>query len=495
MLSPDSLYKYIAKYGMGKSTSAGDEIAFESYLGECRRALNDRTPKEYYQWEDIKQINFTENQIIQFVNTNPKPVEGYVSDGIVDVVRLIDELKKIIMDYGILEDALNDEDIQEIQINDAKSIWIVRKGRNELYVDKKGNPYQFLSDSELQATIYRMCYNPNGTSKRMTSEDPLMNTRAARSGFRISGVNNTAITPDKSPYDFPVTSITIRKYSSNRFVFDDYVRFNSLRPRMAKFLKCTAVSDTRMFFIGPTSSGKTTLLWTNLYEVPEETRTILIQNPTEILLYDRDINGTNRRNVLHWEADSIPESKNTETKPTMSNFTAHALRNTPDIIVPGEARLPNEFYEIYRAILTGHRVLGTFHSDTGRGALERFASEVAQATGGNKTEYLRSLCGFIDLIVSQYKLVDGTRKVMEISVPTGKVLSDGSPEIVKMFEFTLSRKNKKDEKTGKIIEVCGEFRQVGVLDVNGELAQKLFKAGYDYEELIEFFDEKYIGVV
>lgn len=492
MLDAISLYKFASRYGVGKSTVASDLTSYETYLGECRRAITDRTPSEYYAWDEKKQLDFTEKLIIDFANNNSKPVEGFIEDGVIKVAELINTLKKNIMDFGILEDALADEDVQEIQINDKNTIWVVRNGKNELYRDKRGNPYQFVSNEELKATIQRMCYNPNGDTKRMTRVDPLLNARASRSGYRISAVNDSAITPDVAPFDFPVTSVTIRKFSTKRLTYDNLVAFGSLTPRMAKLMKCCSMADTRMFFVGPVSSGKTTLLGCALWDIPSSDRVILIQNPTEIVMYNRDVNGTNTKNVLHWEAESIPDNEVTESKPTMSNLISHALRNSGDVIVPGESRIPQEFYELYRAILTGHRALGTFHSDDGLGALERMANEVATAAGGNKNDYIGSLASFIDIIVSQYKLVDGSRKVMEISEPTGKLDEAGRPVINKIFEFKLSKRSDKDA-DGNIKKVHGQFIQVGVIDKDGELAKKLYKAGFDEEELSEFFDKSNIG--
>lgn len=492
MLSAKNLFDYQSKFGVGEHIISTEVITYDMYLSNCRRYINDNTPREYHSWDSARKVAFTENTIVQFVNKNKKVVEGYMSeDSILDIVKLIDDIKISILDFGILRQALDDDEVQEIQINDFKSIWVVKGGKTELYRDAKGNPVQFSSNDEAVALIERMTTNPNGTTKRMTEADPLFNARAARSGYRVSGVNNTVITPDAPPYDFPVTSYTIRKYSSKRLEFDDFVEFRTLTPEMAKLLRLFGYADTRLFCIGPTSSGKTTLLNSILWEAPQDLRIILIQNPTEMMIYDRDFNGVNQRNVLHWEAESGNETDD-PTKPTVSNFISHSLRNTPDILVPGEARTPKEFAEIYRALLTGHRVLGTFHSDDGAGAMERMANEIASANGGSRSDYIQSVCNFVDVIVSQYKLNDGSRKVMEISEVTGGLDKTGRASVNKLFEFQVSGENIRDEE-GNLKTVCGKFVQVGVL--SERLKNKLFKAGIDRDEIKEYLDEQNIGRV
>ena len=60
-----------------------------------------------------------------------------------------------------------------------------------MFVDRNGKPYQFVNDDELHATIDRLIYNPNGSTPRMTKTNPLLNTRTAGKGYRLSAVNGT----------------------------------------------------------------------------------------------------------------------------------------------------------------------------------------------------------------------------------------------------------------------------------------------------------------
>lgn len=492
MLDSKSLFTYVSKYGIGKAISNEDTVSFQTYLEECRRTVVNKTPKEYQNWETEKQTRFTENLIASFVQSNEKLVQGYHENGLLNVNKLTQALITSILDFDILTKALEDENIQEIQINDYKSIFVIRKGILEPYTDERGIPFTFPSNEDLKSLIYRMTFNSSGNSKRMTTEDPLLNTRATKSGYRISGVNDSAITPDKMPFDFPVTSFTIRKYNAKRLTFEDFVNGKSMTNDIARGLQIFAKADTKMFFVGKTGSGKTTLLSEALWCTDELEKIILIQNPTEILLYDRDSNGTNRRNSVHWEADNISNIENSDTKNTMSNLIAHALRNSPDIIVPGEARLPAEFYEMYRCLLFGQRITGTYHSGNGFEAIERFATEVATFTKSSKNDYISTICNSVDLIITQDKLEGGHRRVMEVSEPTGNILENNKPEINKLFTFELTGKSDKNE-DGKVKLIHGNFIQKGV--ISDRLKMKIFKAGYNLEDIKFLTDETRIDKV
>lgn len=489
MLNLTDVFRAQTKYGINNNiTTDGESVSYEVYLGNCRRMLTDKTPVDYYGWDIKRQNDFTDNLIVTYVRNNLKLVQGFLDEnGDLKQNELIDRLRIDIVDFGILREALEDDTIQEIQINDAKTIWVVRGGRSELFVDNNGKPYQFVSDDELHATIDRLIYNPNGSTPRMTKTNPLINTRTAGKGYRLSAVDRTAITPDsKVGFDFPCTSITIRKYAPSMLMFDDFERFGSICHEASDFLRYCGRANIRLACVGPTSSGKTTLLNAVCWEVDPELRLILIQNPTEIMIYNRsEETGANSRNVLHWEAQDLPpEASKDPTTPTMANMIAHTLRNTPDVIVPGEVRTPDEFYQMNRALKTGHRVLTTWHALDGPDAIDRGSTELS-TIGGNPLDHARSMANSFDIIVSQQKLGDGRRKVMKIEELTGKLI-DGRAEAITLFEFKLTGDTEKDPVTGKVKEIFGYFQQVS--PISEKLVQSFYSVGITKEEI-----ERYVN--
>lgn len=489
MLELTDIFKAQSKYGISSaSVTAVDTISYEVYLLGCRRTLTDKTPLDYYSWDKKRQNNFTDNLIVQYVRNSNKSVEGFCDEnGDLKQDELIDRLRTDIIDFGILREALEDESVQEIQINDYRTIWIIRGGKAYLYTDKNGKPYQFVSDMELRSTIDRLIYTPTGTVPRMTVTNPLLNTRTAGKGYRLSAVNSSAITPDMTAgFDFPVTSVTIRKYAPSMLTFDDFCKGGTLTDEMAGFLRLCGKANIRLVCVGPTSSGKTTLLNAIVWEIPKDQRLILIQNPTEIMVYQRSPEtGTNLRNALHWEASDVDKKlKDDPTTPTMANMIAHTLRNTPDVIIPGEVRTPQEFFQMNRALKTGHRVLSTFHASDGADAIERMATELA-TLGGSIQDYAASLTKSIDIVVSQMKLEDGSRHVMAIEELTGRVDDSGKAETRILFRYVLTGQVDKDS-SGKTTKIHGYFEQVE--PISPELVQRFYMAGISKSELLPFIE-------
>lgn len=487
MISVVDIYESQNKYGVNKSLSDTEAINYDLYLANCRRDFTDRTPREYYDWDMRKKNDFTDSLIVNFVRNNKIAVKGYIDEnGDIKTAELIERLRTDIVDFGILRIALEDDTVQEIQINDYKTIYVVRGGKSELFVDNTGKPYQFISDEELHTTIDRLIYSPSNTTPRMTKVNPLLNARTAGKGYRLSAVNSTTITPDsRVGFDFPVTTITIRKYAPSKLTFDDFEASDTMTPEMSEFLRLCGQADTRVTVVGPTSSGKTTVLNAIAWEIDPTLRIILIQNPTEIMVYDRsDETGANNRNTLHWEAQDLgADAQADPTTPTMSNLIAHTLRNTPDVVIPGEVRTADEFEQVDRVLKTGHRVLTTLHAYDGADAIARMATERA-TKGGSITDYISSLANSIDIVVSCRKLGDGSRHIMAIEELTGRVDDSGSAETVVLFRYKLTGKADKDPVTGKVTKIYGYFEQPN--PISEELQAKFFSAGITADQLKSF---------
>lgn len=490
MITASNIFEAQSKYGINASLSDTEKVGYDTYLAQCRKAFSDLTPREYYEWDRKKQSGFSDQLIVNFVKNNLKSVEGYLDkNGELKQAELIERLRIDITGAGVLGLALEDDTVQEIQINDYKTIFVVRGGKAELYVDKNGKPYQFVSDEEFHSVIDRLIYSPNNTAPRMTKTNPLMNARTADKGYRVSAVNSSAITADtKVGNDFPVTTVTIRKYAPSMLTFDDFERFGTMTQEMSDFLRLAGRADTRLVCVGETSSGKTTLLNAIAWEIDPELRIILIQNPTEIMLYDRSPEtGANMRNVLHWEAQDLgAESGESPTTPTMANMIAHVLRNTPDVVIPGEVRTADEFAQVDRVLKTGHRVLTTLHARDGADAIARMSTELA-TRGGSITDFASSLANSIDLVVSCGRLGDGTRHIMAIEELTGEIDKRGRAVTSVLFRFKMTGEVDRDAETGKLKKIHGYYEQVN--PISEGLVNKFFSAGIS-RDMIERYTKE-----
>lgn len=481
MIGLKDVYKIQSDYGVADETFKDSEISFEDYLAQCRMYISRNLPEEYTKgnWDTEKKINTLINLTSLFVEKHKVGVKGYTSsEGVADTQLLLEDLCDSVTGEAVVKDALADPEVDEIQINDKNTIFVIRNGIPEYYTDSKGRVMKFSSNDEIHTLLNKLIDDGTGNLPQFTDGVPLLNAKTAKHQYRINAVHHVANTMDKPPYNFPITTVVIRKFKESNLHIEDLVRGGACTEQMGRLLMLLGRAELKLFCVGPTGSGKTTLLRIIASTVPLNKRMILIQNPTEISFFEKDEYGRNKRNVVHWEVvQNSDESKNTSA--TMANLISNALRATPEVILIGEAREPEEFKQISRAMRTGHKTLGTYHAEDAKDAIGRFASEISE--GNSYMESVRMVADSIDIIISQFKFENGERKVMEISEILG-TNKDGEPIISTLFKYNFTGRMGTDEK-GKV-KVLGEFKQENYM--SEKLKNSLYKVGIPFEQIAEF---------
>lgn len=485
MITIKDVYKIQSEYGVADDSFKDSEIAFEEYLAQCRVFISKNLPEDYTKgnWDTERKTNTLISLTSLFVDKHRINVKGYTtSEGILDTQLLLEDLCDSVTGEAIVKEALADPEVDEIQINDMNTIFVLRNGIAEYYTDSKGRVMQFSNNDEIHTLLNKLIDDGTGNLPQFTDGVPLLNAKTAKHQYRINAVHHIANTMDKPPFNTPITNVVIRKFKESHLGIEDLVRGGACTEQMGRLLMLLGRAELKLFCVGPTGSGKTTLLRIIASTVPKNKRMILIQNPTEISFFEKDAYGRNTRNVVHWEVvQGAEEDKSTSA--TMANLISNSLRATPEVILIGEAREPEEFIQIQRAMRTGHKTLGTFHAEDAKDAIGRFASEIGG--GNNYLESVRMVADCIDIIISQFKFENGERKIMEISEILGTT-PDGEPNVSTLFKYDFTGKMLKDEQ-GRV-KVLGEFKQVN--GMSEKLKNALYKVGIPYEEIAEFCERK-----
>lgn len=484
MLTIKDIYKIQSDYNVADGSFREAEISFEDYMTQCRIFLTSNLPDDYTKgdWDSDKKQQFLLNLSAQFVDKHPVRVKGYVSaEGIIDRTLLLEDVSDSVTGVSILKEALDDPEVDEIQINDKNTIYVSKGGVLVPYVDSKGRVLQFFSNDEIHIVLNKLIDDSTGNIPQFTEGLPILNAKTAKHQFRVNAVHYSANTMDKPPSNFPITTVVIRKFKEVKLTVDDLIKYEAVTPKMGRLLDLLGKAELKLFCVGPTGSGKTTLLNIIANTIPYDKRIILIQNPTEISFMERDEYGRNLRNVVHWEVrDTGDDSKSVATMP---NLVSNALRATPEVIIVGEARLPEEFAQMHRAMKTGHKVLSTYHADDELDAIGRFATELSSVSGASYSEAVRLVADTVNIVISQFRFPDGRRRVMGISEILG-ANPDGSPNINQLFRFDMSGETRINQ--NGLTEVLGQFKQVGTLSERTQLS--FFKAGVNKSRIAEFLE-------
>lgn len=444
----------------GAKLNGSDESFIERdenwVLKECRGWLQEHY-SDYRNLGPERKKEAIKESISNYVMTKKPLVRGYNDDdGNLDATKLIAYLVNEITDYGILADAMRDEDVFEIRIN-GKEIKVEKKGKVQDLVDNEGNIVSFES-VEQQETIFRKLMG----DVRLTPKDAVVNARTIE-GYRVAAVHSSATSSDpQRPNDPMYHSMVLRKFKTSKMDLSQIVAFNTLSDNMARLLSLLPAGGLTFVTVGPTASGKTTTNNAILQAVPSTTRTVLLQNPSEIDLRFKDPSGRVFNDVLHLEAREIDNPRPSD--PTMENLMAHILRLSPTFVCFGELRTNKEFKLGMQIAQAGHPINCTYHAESSEGAIRRFLTAYL-AESGNEPSHLAldMLTSLVNLVIVQKIMRDGRRRIIQISEVVGvDPANPNKPLINDLYLYETIGEPEYDE-SGKVVKINGRHKRVGKL--------------------------------
>jgi pilus assembly protein CpaF len=205
-------------------------------------------------------------------------------------------------------------------------------------------------------------------------------------------------------------TITIRKFTKEKLRVDDLIRFGSITPEIADFLRACVVARLNVVISGGTGSGKTTLLNVLSNFIPDDERIVSIEDSAELQLAKE-----------HWvRMETRPANIEGTGAVTARDCMKATLRMRPDRVIVGECR-SGEALDMLQAMNTGHDgSLTTAHANTPRDMLSRLETMVLMAGMDLPVRAIREqISSAVDVIVQQSRMRDGSRKVTHITEVQG----------------------------------------------------------------------------
>lgn len=441
-----------------KIAAGGDTTTrtLEAVTNDCRKMIEEQSDK-YRDLNPVEKKEIIKQIIIDFVMNTKPLVKGYIDgENKPDTLKIVDKLVEDITDYGILSQAMMDEDVYEIRCN-GKEIKVEVKGHVQDLTDNEGSIVSFESPEQQEIIMRKLLGDV-----RLTPKDALVNGRTIE-GYRIAAIHSSAMSPDPNdPVGDAYHAFVLRKFRKSKMDLGQIVQFHTLSDNMARLLALCTAGGLTFFTVGPTASGKTTTNNAILQSVPATTRTVLIQNPSEIDLRFKDATGRVYNDVIHLEAT---EKENpTASDPTMQNLMDHTLRLSPTFVCFGEIRTNPEFKQAMKIMQAGHPINTTFHAESSEGAIKRFQTAYL-AESGNEPSHLAlsTIVGLVNIIIVQKIMRDGSRRIIQISEVVG-VDKDNreAPEINDLYIYDIDKDPEYDE-AGNVVKIYGTHRRVGKL--------------------------------
>lgn len=360
-----------------------------------------------------------------------RSVEKVVADGqlvlsIDDLARLVNDIQNDITGLGPLEGLLDDPTISDILVNNARSVFVERKGRLEK------TRVRFDSDDHLLKIIEKIV---GRVGRRIDESSPMVDARLP-DGSRVN-----AIIPPLA-LDGPV--ISIRKFSEVPLKMSNLVEYGSLTNEMAIVISSLVKAKTNIMVAGGTGSGKTTLLNILSGFIPENERIVTIEDAAELRLQ--------QPHVVRLE--TRPANLEGKGEIDQRALIKNALRMRPDRIIVGEVR-GAEVLDMLQAMNTGHEgSITTIHANTARDTITRLENMVGLAGLQVGLKALRQqIVAAISVVIHAARMSDGKRKITGIHEITG--MEGDMVTMQDIFKF---------EQTGVSPDgtVLGHFRATGV---------------------------------
>ncbi|WP_276300568.1 ATPase, T2SS/T4P/T4SS family [Halorussus lipolyticus] len=285
--------------------------------------------------------------------------EDSAEDPDLPVETIADALRKHTRGYGVLADFFADPEVSDVFAT-------APVGENPLRVSVAGERMRTnvrLTETGAQALASRF---RRESGRAFSRASPTLDATAevgsgGRSSVRVAGVTN------------PVSNgpgFAFRAHDATPWTLPALVE-NGTVPADAGALLSLAVERAGAGLVaGPRGSGKTTLLGALCWELPADTRTVVIEDTPEL-----PVSALQRRG-----RDAQPLRTETGDRPGLAPPEAlrTALRLGEGALVVGEVRGEEAavLYEAMRVGASGDAVLGTIHGDGGEAVRERVVSDL-----------------------------------------------------------------------------------------------------------------------
>jgi|GEM_PF-26264 len=305
---------------------------------------------------------------------------------------LLDDICNDVLGYGPLEPLLARDDIADIMVNGADTIYIEVEGKIEQ------TNIHFRDNGQLLNICQRIV---SQVGRRVDEASPICDARLP-DGSRVN-----VIVP---PLSIDGPALTIRKFKKDKLTLEQMVNFGTISPEGATILEVIGRCRCNVVISGGTGSGKTTLLNCLTRYIEHDERIITCEDAAELQLQ--------QPHVVRLE--TRPPNLEGEGEVTMRELVRNCLRMRPERIIVGEVRGP-EAFDLLQAMNTGHDgSMGTLHANSPREALSRVEGMITMGGFNLPPRTIRDMItSSIDVIVQAARLRDGSRRITHITEVIG----------------------------------------------------------------------------
>ncbi len=302
---------------------------------------------------DLDRLNSTAKGIVQKVLS-----ENRVDADTNMIASIAQKLVARVSGLEFLMPLFKRDDISNIFINPDGTLRIQRKGLKEFEIVRKN-----IKASEVDRVSEALLRT---SGRALTEATPTVDCKLPRietlpglmGGARVKLIHPVIAT---GKYEMP--SVSIRLYQNAPVHPEDIINWKVAPAKVIEDLLEVIAKKARLLVVGGTNTGKTTLLSAlcngGIYK---GARIIKIEDPEEIWL-EHD-------HVITLEARPAPPGSSVAPY-TIKDGVDDAMRMAPDWLIVGEVRTGDAALTLFRAQMSDHPGLSTFHAESPEYAIYR----------------------------------------------------------------------------------------------------------------------------
>lgn len=299
-----------------------------------------------------------------------------------DVEGIAREVIARVGGLGFLEPLLRtDSGLSEITVTPSGDVWLLKKGAPS---------FEKMQTRPTEIDVWRAVETllaPLG--RAVTEASPSVDAKIPRQEGLAGGARVKIIHPVVAPgLGYP--SINIRLFEPKPVPPEKLIEWGVAPAPIIQGLVKAVKQALRILVIGGTASGKTTLLSALCYGIPRDARVVKIEDPEEIWL--------DHPHVVTLEAR--PAQTGSSIVPySLASAVDDAMRMSPKWLIVGEMRRGDAVAALFRAQMSDHPGLSTFHAEGPEAAVMRLNLLLAADVGIRAEAAKEMFCQAVDMIV------------------------------------------------------------------------------------------------
>ena len=392
-----------------RSLSKDDEL---QVLDEGATLMSDKM--SFRDLVDLDTLNNKARSIVQRILIDRR------YDANIDMVSDIAErLVARVTGLEFLFPLLKRDDISNIFINPDGTLRVQRKG-------KQG--YETLKENLDPREIDRINEALLRTSGRaLTEATPSVDCKLPRietlPGLK-GGARVKLIHPIIATGKFELPSISIRLYETKPVYPERIIEWKMAPAKVVEKMLEWIGRKTRVLVVGGTNTGKTTLLSALCNGgIHKDSRIVKIEDPEEIWL--------DHTHVVTLEARPAPPGSSVPPY-KIKDGVDDAMRMSPDWLIVGEVRTGDAALTLFRAQMSDHPGLSTFHAESPELAIYRMGNLLISDTQESNMENARSTFSMAVDMVIQVGWLENRRQILGVW-EVEKKLIDGDVKIRQLY--------------------------------------------------------------